>query len=97
MRWKIGKTMGNNEVNKFKICYECKLEQPLEVEKCLQCNNQAFAHNNQIFAKKTYKQYELELISFLASMVPEFKDCKMCAEPIRFKALKCRYCGEFQN
>ena len=86
-------------VSSNKICYRCKLEQPREVEKCLQCQYQGFAFNNQITPKKTFNQFKNEIVENLPIVVlsePEYKDCRMCAEPIRFKAIKCRYCGEFQ-
>jgi len=92
--------MENSPENLSKICYRCKLEQPFDVSKCLQCQNQTFAHNNQISPKKTFEQFKAEVVATLPVIInseTEYKDCIMCAEPIRIKALKCRFCGEFQS
>lgn len=91
--------MENDVGNSFKICYSCKLEQPVQVQTCLQCGRTSFAHNGQVDARKTYLQFEREIIASLPKVVmtePEYKDCPMCAEPIRFRARKCRFCGEMQ-
>ncbi len=92
--------MENNIRDSYKVCYSCKLEQPTEVPACLECGKTAFAHNRQVEARKSYLQFQSEIIESLPKVIttePEFKECLMCAEPIRFKAKKCRYCGEMQE
>lgn len=92
--------MESENRNSYKVCYSCKLELPTDVSSCFQCGNSAFAHNGQILARKSYLQFEREIVESLPTVVisePGFKDCPMCAEPIRFRARKCRFCGEMQD
>lgn len=92
--------MESEDSKSYKVCYSCKLELPIDVSTCFQCGKSAFAHNGQVEAKKTYLQFKREVIESLPTIVmtePEFKVCPMCAEPIRFRARKCRFCGEMQQ
>ena len=92
--------MANEVGDLYKICYSCKLEQPVQAETCLQCGRSSFAHNGQVDARKTYLQFQREIFESLPKVVvtePEYKECQMCAEDIKIRAKKCKHCGSMQE
>ena len=71
--------LGMSDLTSVKVCTNCEtpVEEMWQLE-CKQCGETTFVH----------KQVQVPL----KELTPEFKDCPMCAEEIKFAAKKCRFC-----
>lgn len=91
-------TADSPRLKSVKTCDDCKSAASMSSITCEKCGGTSFTHAkvdygfNQESSEEAF--YRLFSSSQAETMTenPEFKNCPMCAEQIRFAAKKCRFC-----
>lgn len=85
-------------VESVKTCDDCKSAVSMSVFNCKKCGGTTFTHDKVVSGFNQESSEEALDRIFKSSQVqtkfenPEYKNCPMCAEQIRFAAKKCRFC-----
>ena len=86
------------KVESVKTCDDCKSAVPMSLFTCGKCGGTKFTHAkvasgfNQESSEEAFTRIFSHSQTETKADYPEYKNCPMCNEQIRFAAKKCRFC-----